>query len=231
MPEEKLDLKNTNKAVSAWKGVSTPIKVAIFGGSGFVILSCCICCGGATGSWYFGFWTAKADYFPLHDGAKWEYDFEYRLGLQGAQKGNLVRRVDGKELINGKSYFKVTSAAFGIPGMDAQTDYLRRDEKGTHLLSKDREREDLILPEPIEVGKEWTITREGKQERIRIEGKEDVHLIDKVYKGCVKVQTISNDGEATTYYAPDVGVVKTVSSRSVQGIEVNSTRTLKKHTR
>ena len=36
MPDETTEPKNPNKVVSAWKGLSTPIKVGIFGGGGFL---------------------------------------------------------------------------------------------------------------------------------------------------------------------------------------------------
>lgn len=155
------------------------------------------------------------DYFPLADGAKWEYEGRFSSADGKEFSVRATARVDGETLINGKKYFKfITSSDFSaVPGLGGHLEdvrYYRFDEDGIYFrLGSDPDKPDLLeLPLPIPVGVRWLSgTNEAQAERagtIKVGGRE--------YRDCLKITFRLGDGARRTenYYAPGVGVVKTV---------------------
>jgi hypothetical protein len=154
-------------------------------------------------------------YFPLAAGAKWEYTGHFSCAGSREFSIRATARVDGETLINGKRYFKfVTSSDFtAVPGYSRQIEdvrYYRIAEDGIYFRpGNDSDKPDLLeMPLPIPIGVRWLSgTNEAQAERagtITIGGRD--------YRDCLKVTFRLGDGARSTenYYAPGVGVVKTV---------------------
>lgn len=159
--------------------------------------------------------TDRNKYFPLSDGAKWEY--AGRFSSAGGREFSVraTARVDGETLIEGKKYFKlvVTTDLSGVPDIGRRMEevrYYRYAEDGLYFRpgndpnSKDR----LELPSPVSAGVKWL---NGTTE-VRAESAGTVQAGGRQYKDCLKVIIKGADGARSVenYYAPGVGVVKTV---------------------
>lgn len=155
------------------------------------------------------------NYFPLTNGAKWEYTGRFSSASGTEFSVSMTARVDGKTLINGSSYFKfITASDFSsVPGIARRMEdvrYYRFAENGIYFRAGDApDKPDLLeLPLPIPVGVKWLSgTTEVQAERagtIRV-GRHD-------YTDCLKVTFKVSDGVRSTesYYAPDVGIIKIV---------------------
>jgi hypothetical protein len=155
------------------------------------------------------------NYFPLADGAKWEY-----AGHASSAGGKQISfhgatRVDGETLINGKRYFKVviTSDSSGTPeggkGIEAVR-YYRVAEDGIYVRPGiDPDKQDLLeMPLPIPIGTKWLSgATEVQAERVGT-----IKVGDREYRDCLKLTLRQSDGLRTTenYLAPDVGIIKSV---------------------
>jgi hypothetical protein len=163
-------------------------------------------------------YAAGNNYFPLADGAKWEYTGRFS-SADGKEFGlRATIRVDGETLIGGRRYFRlVTSSDPNIPGPPEANKHLegvryyRIAADGIYFRPGDNDpnKPDVLeLPLPIPVGVRWLSgVNEAQAERagtIRVGGRE--------YRDCLKVTFRLGDGARSTenYYAPGVGVVKTV---------------------
>src|SRR5205085_10509654 len=80
------------------------------------------------------------NYFPLADGAKWEYTGRYSSadGRQFAVRGEI--RVDGETLIHGQRYFKYVittdlSSVLGTPKTQEDVRYYRAAPDGIYFLT------------------------------------------------------------------------------------------------
>lgn len=167
---------------------------------------------------------ARSSYFPLSDGAEWVYAAQYFAPAAGVQKGKVVVRVDGTEIINGKTYSRLVTLFSGIPGAMDLTDYYRTDKEGIYIVHgrEKNSAEQLYLPFPIEVGKSWTVKGPDGLFRYQVEGMETAHLIEKKYERCFKItvegtQQIENPDlfgprethlSGVTLRAPGIGEVK-----------------------
>jgi hypothetical protein len=162
----------------------------------------------------------STDYFPLSSGAQWEYSVDYTGFFGNPQKGKIVTRIEGTEVINGKTYYKVATVSSGIPGGENRSKYYRRGDDGIYEF--DGTNEHLFLPFPLEDGRTWTVNEGNKQWTFRVEGRETAHLITKKYDDCVKitfemVQTTDTIFGAArdrmsgvTYRAQGIGEVKVI---------------------
>jgi hypothetical protein len=155
------------------------------------------------------------DYFPLADGAKWEYTGRFSSASGREFNVRATARVDGETLIEGNKYFKlvVTTDLSGVPDVGRRLEevrYYRYAEGGLFFRtgsdpdSKDR----LELPSPVSAGVKWL---SGTTE-VRAESAGTVQAGGRQYKNCLKVIINGADGARTVenYYAPGVGIVKTV---------------------
>ena len=162
------------------------------------------------------------EYYPApHDGARREYTIDYSALLVGVQKGRLAYRIDGTETINGKTYFKEIAVISGIPGVPAQTRYLRRDNLGMYAIDGDdkTKTEYLETPFPVQVGNSWTVKEPKGERHYRTEAIETLELFDRKYDRCLKVSCSSPEGEGYSYIAPGIGEVKGVFSGNGVTIE------------
>lgn len=155
------------------------------------------------------------DYFPLADGSKWEYAGHFSSTSGREFSIRATARVDGETLIEGKKYFKfvVTSDFSGVPDIGRKLEevrYYRYGEDGLYFRrGNEPDKEDrLELPLPVSAGVKWLNgTTEVQAERAGI-----VQAAGREYRECLKVTIKGPDGARSVenYYAPGVGVVKTV---------------------
>jgi hypothetical protein len=155
------------------------------------------------------------DYFPLSNGARWEYSGHFYASNGETYGMRMTSWVDGEILINGKRYFKFVSTGdyTGAPPPLKHVEdvrYYRFAEDGIYVRpGVDPTKPDLLeLPLPIPADLKWLSgSTEMKAERagtLQIGGRE--------YRNCLKVTFKGADGVHTTthYYAPGVGIVKMV---------------------
>jgi hypothetical protein len=155
------------------------------------------------------------NYFPLADGAKWEY-----VGRSSSATGKQfsVRasaRVDGETLINGKRYFKyvLVSDFSSVPEIGKAGEsvrYYRVAEDGIYVRPGiDPDKPDLLeMPLPIPIGTKWLSgSTEVQAERVGT-----IKVGNREYRDCLKLTLRQSDGLRVTenYLAPDVGTIKSV---------------------
>jgi hypothetical protein len=155
------------------------------------------------------------NYFPLADGAKWEYVGRFSSGSGREYKLRVTSKVDGETLINSKSYFKlVTTADYsGVPGIGRQIEdvrYYRFTEDAIYVRpSNAPDKPDLLeMPLPVPIGVKWL---SGATE-VQAEQAGTIQIGGRTYKNCLKVTFRLADSARTVinYYAPGVGIVKIV---------------------
>ncbi len=155
------------------------------------------------------------DYFPLSDGAKWEYVGRFSSASGREFSIRVTARVDGETLIEGKKHFKfvVTSDFSGVPEIGRRIEevrYYRYTEDGLYFRrGNDPDKADrLELPLPVSAGAKWL---SGVIE-VQAERAGTVVAGGREYRDCLKVIYRGANGTRNTenYYAPGVGVVKTV---------------------
>jgi hypothetical protein len=155
------------------------------------------------------------NYFPLADSTRWEYAGRFSSASGREYSVRMTSKVDGETLINGKKYFKlVTASDFSdVPGISRRIEdvrYYRFAEDGIYFHpGNDPNKPDLLeMPLPIPIGVKWLSgATEVQAERvgtIQIRGHE--------YEDCLKITFKLADGSRTTtnYYAPGVGIIKTM---------------------
>jgi hypothetical protein len=160
----------------------------------------------------------STEYFPLSPGAQWEYSVDYTGFFGSPEKGKLVTRIEGTEVINGKTYYKIATVSSGIPGATNGSRYYRKDTDGIYTL--DGTNEQLFLPLPLEAGRSWTVNEGNREWTYRVDGIETAHLISKQYDDCVKISfemvettdTIfgTQRVHGVTYRAQGIGEVKSI---------------------
>ena len=159
--------------------------------------------------------TVGKDYFPLPNGAKWEYVGRFSSASGRKFSIRATARVDGEMLIEGKKYFKfvVTSDFTGVPEISRRLEevrYYRYGEDGLYFRrGNDPDQVDrLELPLPVSAGAKWL---SGAIE-VQAERAGTVRAGGREYRDCLKVIYREANGARSTenYYAPGVGVVKTV---------------------
>jgi hypothetical protein len=155
------------------------------------------------------------NYFPIADGAKWEYAGRFSLS-SGRQVGvRASAHVDGETLIKGKQYFKyvITSDFSGVPEIGKVVEavrYYRVASDGIYVRpGHDPDTPEILeMPLPIPIGTRWLSgATEVQAERVGI-----VKVGDREYRDCLKLTLRQSDGLHITenYLAPDVGTIKTV---------------------
>lgn len=158
---------------------------------------------------------AGKDYFPLSDGARWEYTGRFLPSTGGQYPARATIRVEGTTLIHGRRYFKyVTSGDFtsapNVPVKIEQVRYFRVGDAGIYFLrGNDLDNAELFgMPLPIPVGQRWL---SGTSE-VMAERAGTVEAGGHKYADCLKLTYREPDGKRTTeeYLAPGVGMVKTV---------------------
>jgi hypothetical protein len=150
------------------------------------------------------------DYFPLSNGARWEYSGHFYASNGETYSARMTARVDGEALINGKRYFKFVSTAdySGAPPAVKQIEdvrYYRLSEDGIYVRPGiDPTNPSLLeLPLPITAGLKWLSgSTEMQAERAGM-----LQMGGREYRDCLKVTFKGADGVHTTnYYAPGFGI-------------------------
>lgn len=158
--------------------------------------------------------TRGTNYFPLSDGAKWEYAGRYSSADGKEFNVRATARVDGETLINGKRYFKfvLTSDFSEMPGgrRVEEVRYYRYGDGGLYVRRGEEsdKAERLELPLSVSPGVKWLSgAAEARAERAGA-----VSAGGREYRDCLKVVYREADGHRSTeyYYARGVGIVKTV---------------------
>jgi hypothetical protein len=156
------------------------------------------------------------NYFPLADGAKWEYVGQsFSTGTNRQISVRATARVDGETIINGKRYFKyvLVSDFSSLPEIGKAVEsvrYYRIAEDGIYVRPGiDPDRPDLLeMPLPIPTGNKWlTGSTEVQAERVGT-----IKVGNREYRDCLKLTLRHSDGLRVTenYLAPNVGIIKSV---------------------
>ncbi len=159
--------------------------------------------------------TSGKNYFPLADGARWEYTGRYLPSAGGEYPARATIRIEGTTLIHGRRYYKqVTSGDFtGVPNAPTkleQVRYYRAEAGGIYFLpGNDLEgAERLAMPLPVPAGQRWL----SGQVEVTAERAGTIEIGGRKYDDCLKL-TYRQSGVSRTneeYYAPGVGLVKFV---------------------
>lgn len=160
--------------------------------------------------------TGDKNYFPLADGAKWEYKGQFLPSTGGQYPTRATINIEGTTLIRGRRYYKyVTSGNFsGAPNAPAakpkQVRYYRAETGGIYFLpDNDLDgAERLAMPVPISSGERWL---NGAVE-VMAERAGTIEVGGRKYDNCLKL-TYRQPGDPRSneeYYAPGVGLVKFV---------------------
>jgi hypothetical protein len=154
------------------------------------------------------------NYFPLSDGAKWEYAGRFLPSTGGQYPARATIRIDGTTLIRGRRYYKYatsfTTDAPNVPMKLEHVRYYRVETGGIYFLpGNDLSGEErLAMPLPIPVRQRWlSATIEVIAERAGT-----VEAGGRKYADCLKLTYREPDGGRTTedYLAPGVGIIKSV---------------------
>ena len=112
------------------------------------------------------------EYFPMSDGARWEYHME---AVNNPEiQGEMVFLIDGEKTISGNKYYRGIKSYSNID-IPQNTSYYRKAKDGIYIVVDEREGlgEQLLLPLPPTTGKTWTGELPGGTiVHLRIDGKE-----------------------------------------------------------
>jgi hypothetical protein len=101
-----------------------------------------------------------AAYFPLAEGYSWDFTVEPAGAKPGLPKITFTTKVEGREMINGTTYYKVVNLFVGQDPGKAEVNYGRRGRFGSYLLpGTNRDAPEFLdTPSPLPMGKQWTIS-------------------------------------------------------------------------
>lgn len=154
------------------------------------------------------------NYFPLSDGAKWEYAGRFLPSTGGQYIARATIRIDGTALIRGRRYYKhvttVTTDAPNVPMEVEHVRYYRVEAGGIYFLpGNDLSGEErLAMPLPIPLRQRWL----SATIKVIAERAGTVEAGGHKYADCLKLTYRETGGGRTTedYLAPGVGIVKSV---------------------
>jgi hypothetical protein len=153
------------------------------------------------------------NYFPLVDGATWEYSGHFLPSTGGQYPARATIHIDGITLIHNRRYYKyVTSSVTDAPNIPKleQVRYFRVEATAIYFLQgNDLDgKEQFGMPLPIPVGERWL---SGTSEVIA-ERAGTVEVGGHKYADCLKLTYKEPDGKHTMeeYLAPGVGMIKTI---------------------
>lgn len=162
------------------------------------------------------------EYFPMPQGARWEYIAKSRS--DPAITGKVVETIGGETVINGKTYReKITSTSDNSASYPDTSNFYRIGADGIYFVSgvlRDKfkdETEQLLVPIPI-TEKTWTFNKDKISVESKAEKIGNLKVGDTDYKDCLKITnvTIGRDYENTimdkitkiNYYSRGVGLIK-----------------------
>lgn len=118
--------------------------------------------------------SSDGDYYPLGEGARWEYESIYEMrGLPDvpAMTGRRVERIEGSEEHAGQTYLRFVSTLEGLSDQPVSgRSLLRVGDEGILVRADPNAPEALVLPLPATIGRTWSWkdawgTWQGKIER------------------------------------------------------------------
>jgi hypothetical protein len=156
------------------------------------------------------------EYFPLSEGARWQYAVQASVPFVGVKNGKVTSHVEEKKRVNGKQYYKVLTVLSGIPGPPVQVNFYRKTNDGVFKVDGGgkSDAEYLETPFPLAVGTTWTVQRPDRFLRYQVEGIKTVEVFGQAYKDCLKIsyqghiQAIPSEGYF--YRARKIGTIKEV---------------------
>lgn len=144
----------------------------------------------------------------------------------GIQTVTMIERVEGKEKINGKTYYKAVTIFQNAPDAQPILSYERYSKDGIYAIDTDdpQQAEYLDTPFPLENDSSWSVQHGNTQLDVRVEGFEDVYLPDKTYENCLKLSLTGFDGGAPVsleqYYAEGIGMVRQTGTYGDMIVEI-----------
>jgi hypothetical protein len=178
----------------------------------------------------------NASYFPLKEGRRWEYNV---ISSQGATKKLVITNLASRE-VKGT---KVTPRKWELGG-STFIELMKQDETGTYRYAEQKGEKappDLVTPMechlkfPVAEGSSWTMaTKLGHspvQVSMTIESlSEEVKVPAGTFQDCVQVKQVGENDAGTSvmgyeWYAPKVGVVKSVVTIKQKSTEGTKTET------
>jgi hypothetical protein len=102
-------------------------------------------------------------WYPLAVGNTWEYSYRNTVaysvmgGMTNVTEGKMTVRIEGKETLHGKEYFKVLTDYHGLFGLEPTSMWLREDAEGVYSASELRGewKETRALRYPLAPGVRW----------------------------------------------------------------------------
>jgi hypothetical protein len=147
--------------------------------------------------------------------------FEYSVRIQDpsmpeTKKFEQTMRLEDEVEMDGKRYLKLVYVQ-DLPGATPTISLKRWAKDGIYRNYPNQGGEQLEIPLPIAVGQEWSRGRF----RCKAKGVEDVYLLNRTIKGCLKISTtfrLENNGDILSstedFYAPKLGFLKSISKTS-----------------
>jgi hypothetical protein len=101
-----------------------------------------------------------ARYYPLREGARWEFEAHYEqegAPVASERDGRRIEIVEGSEERSGRQYLVLASTLEGI-GTEPVTGraLVRVDPDGVYIRGEAADDETLLLPSPLVVGQTWS---------------------------------------------------------------------------
>jgi hypothetical protein len=174
--------------------------------------------------------------FPYKVGVKWVYKIGFMRPDGKMQDGLLVTTVEGTEVIDGKTYFKVVSDLTEVPPVGKRVFYYREAADGIYRLDADHKElgEVRELPRPLAVGTEWDVQSPNYSMHYRVTGLEKVNVRAGDFDNCF---AINGSGSMTqgkelvvvtesTQRAPGVGDVTNLRRMTNMGVTIGYSQEL-----
>jgi hypothetical protein len=155
------------------------------------------------------------NFVVLDVGIKYLYDVELGSGL-GARRAESIERIEGKESINGREYFRTVNVISGIPGTEPDVYFQRLAADGLYVLRyvNGKPIEQLSLPLPFKIGRSWSSRFGDFQSTCRVEAHEPAILPTKTYEDAYKVACTGRmkrrHFKSYGYYVAGIGAVRYV---------------------
>ena len=159
----------------------------------------------------------SADYYPLAVNSRWTYTVSTTGGFLGDQDGTSTTLVQATELVKGQRYFRVNTSFKNLP-FPTESNLFRK--TATALYRRLDDEDEVAMPLPLKVGLEWSTRGAGDVVlHHRVESLESVKLGTQTFENCFKIQHSSVQAKSFDYYAPNVGLIKTVGQAAGSRLE------------
>ena len=159
-------------------------------------------------------------YLPLELGREMRYQVTVTPPLGKARKATATNKAAEQTVLNGKTYFKVTTTITGVPFIPDQLIYYRSAPEGIYQVLEGDEKspEWLYLPAKIKIGDQWGAKTPSGDFQFTAAGIEDVETPAGKYPRCLKLSVVMKKtivtNTQTQWLAPGVGSVKQADSNA-----------------